>query len=685
MPAAGGFNTMNVLCRVDVLRSAIILCLCVAGSAVAVAANKGAPQGIATDAESGSVIVSAAQAATLCTTTAPYSRQADELGSETSPIRPLNTAVRISGRVVTPSSAPIADVIITVERRVGNWTRELVASTVTNGAGEYVVSGLAAGYNYFVTPQKDVHIFSPASRPLPEVFDDVTDVDFIGVISSGVITGHVRTAAGAAMPGVCILIDTFSGIINPFDPDPPSAEPPPATPSAVTIFTDEHGFYTSGPLTVGRTYTVTPSSPGYTFQPMRHTFFSLSSGVTTGDFIAVVAATSFTVSGFVRKADTGEAVPGVTMEISGALTGSTRTNTFGAYRFDGIPAGATVRLSPVNLHNAVAQPPQLTFSGVASDIIGADFLLEEARPSLAWTGEPGYTDDGVDPDIGASTTAFTFRVRYTDPNGDAPAAGYPQLHLLKDGVPLPGSPFTMSSTETFFAHGVIFCWRGSLEPGDDYSYFFEAYDQWGSTAIGVHGSPVSGPTVTAAETPVYTISGRIRTDAGVGLNGVSVTVSGTVHRTTVTEGDGTYVVRELPAGAYTIVPSLDGFTFDPPQREYLALDRDLTGQNFSAFPVTAISGSTRISGGASGYIRRSHRESVVIAAVPLESGTMVLSCYTLHGRVVYRETVHCRAHRTCTVSWNGTARDGSPLAAGIYIIHLHGCGITLRSAVALVP
>jgi hypothetical protein len=52
---------------------------------------------------------------------------------------------------------------------------------------------------------------------------------------------------------------------------------------------------------------------------------------------------------------------------------------------------------------------------------------------------------------------------------------------------------------------------------------------------------------------------------------------------------------------------------------------------------------------------------------------------------VYRETVHCRAHRTCTVSWNGTARDGSPLAAGIYIIHLHGCGIALRSAVALVP
>lgn len=43
-------------------------------------------------------------------------------------------------------------------------------------------------------------------------------------------------------------------------------------------------------------------------------------------------------------------------------------------------------------------------------------------PTLAWTGEAGYTADGAAPDAGLSGSTFTFRVEYTDTNNDPPSA-----------------------------------------------------------------------------------------------------------------------------------------------------------------------------------------------------------------------------------------------------------------------
>ncbi len=43
-----------------------------------------------------------------------------------------------------------------------------------------------------------------------------------------------------------------------------------------------------------------------------------------------------------------------------------------------------------------------------------------AVPTLYWTGESNYTNDGVDPDSGAQFSNFTFRVNYTDADNDYP-------------------------------------------------------------------------------------------------------------------------------------------------------------------------------------------------------------------------------------------------------------------------
>ncbi|MEJ2202091.1 MAG: LamG domain-containing protein [Desulfuromonadaceae bacterium] len=45
-----------------------------------------------------------------------------------------------------------------------------------------------------------------------------------------------------------------------------------------------------------------------------------------------------------------------------------------------------------------------------------------AAPTLAWTGETGYVDNGVDPDAAVGGSDFVFRINYADTDNDAPAA-----------------------------------------------------------------------------------------------------------------------------------------------------------------------------------------------------------------------------------------------------------------------
>ena len=118
-------------------------------------------------------------------------------------------------------------------------------------------------------------------------------------------------------------------------------------------------------------------------------------------------------------------------------------------------------------------------------------------PTLTWTGEPGYEADGVSPDEGDSTLTFTFRVKYTDADGDAPLTGYPKLYLNKSGNPVTGSPFTMveGNTDPFTTGRIYTIDKNNLEAGSDYTYYFEAKDINNNTATGIATIEKSGPVV----------------------------------------------------------------------------------------------------------------------------------------------------------------------------------------------
>ena len=125
-------------------------------------------------------------------------------------------------------------------------------------------------------------------------------------------------------------------------------------------------------------------------------------------------------------------------------------------------------------------------------------------PALSWTGEPNYISDGIDPEVVFTTSAFNFRVTYSDADDEAPASGYPKLHVKKGGSEIEGSPFTMSYVSGNNNTGAIYAYSKTIDSfGADYTYYFEAYDVWGATATGFPASATDSPDlVTPAVTSI---------------------------------------------------------------------------------------------------------------------------------------------------------------------------------------
>ncbi|APF20287.1 Sulphatase-modifying factor protein [Caldithrix abyssi DSM 13497] len=119
------------------------------------------------------------------------------------------------------------------------------------------------------------------------------------------------------------------------------------------------------------------------------------------------------------------------------------------------------------------------------------------EPTLTWTGEAGYESDGVNPDTLKENETVTFRVKYSDPDGDQPAEGYPKVYIFKNGNAINGSPFVMSqaNSESFISGRIYLLTTDSLVEGNDYTYKFEAKDINEITAIGEATQEKQGPVV----------------------------------------------------------------------------------------------------------------------------------------------------------------------------------------------
>jgi hypothetical protein len=176
-----------------------------------------------------------------------------------------------------------------------------------------------------------------------------------------------------------------------------------------------------------------------------------------------------------------------------------------------------------------------------------DFTLDATTPAMSWTGAAGYVSDGLNPETGASTTTFNFRVKYTDADNDSPADGYPKVHIKKGGAEISGSPFAMSFVSGDYNTGAIYAYSSILSTGANYSYYFEAKDLWGAAAAGVSTAPINGPVVSAPPNSPPAISWT--NEVNYVSDGLNPEAGGTttyfVYRVKYTDPD-----NDSPAGGY---------------------------------------------------------------------------------------------------------------------------------------
>ncbi|MDD3773886.1 MAG: hypothetical protein PHW50_01210 [Patescibacteria group bacterium] len=81
----------------------------------------------------------------------------------------------------------------------------------------------------------------------------------------------------------------------------------------------------------------------------------------------------------------------------------------------------------------------------------------------------------------------------------------------------------------------------------------------------------------------YSISGKVSED-NVGLSGVTISYG---SKKVVTNANGFYTISSVANGNYTLIPSLDGYFFEPVNKKVLVAGANISGQNFiaSAKPV----------------------------------------------------------------------------------------------------
>jgi hypothetical protein len=141
----------------------------------------------------------------------------------------------ISGKVLTKSGKPVANVAMTLGG-------EASGVAVTDANGRYAFRQLANG-TYTVTPALTGYTFSSVSRTITVNGADKTGKNFTAITHA--IWGYVRNPSGVPMAGVTM---TLGGD------------------AAKMRVTDSNGFYRFRNLPDG-SYTVTPAKTGKTFEP----------------------------------------------------------------------------------------------------------------------------------------------------------------------------------------------------------------------------------------------------------------------------------------------------------------------------------------------------------------------------------------------------------------------------------
>lgn len=160
------------------------------------------------------------------------------------------------------------------------------------------------------------------------------------------------------------------------------------------------------------------------------------------------------------------------------------------------------------------------------------------------SARPLLTDGAVTPDTGTTATQFTYTVKYSDPEGDAPAVD--GVQVLIDGQP---HVMTRAAGVPNYVTGVTYTYTTTLGAGS-HNFMFQATDgtdlitsplQSGKPTVDAVGLTVNASPNPAALGSQITVSGEVLPKRAATLNVVLDRPAGAnVNRTVTTDASGAY-------------------------------------------------------------------------------------------------------------------------------------------------
>jgi hypothetical protein len=276
------------------------------------------------------------------------------------------------------------------------------------------------------------------------------------------------------------------------------------------------------------------------------------------DYLRTVPPASFSIVGQVVDNE-GRGIEGVTLSLGGlqqVLT--TVTDADGNFIFKGLPTSGRYSLTPSQTYFTYA-PSQTFFDIVSGDQTAIFYatLVHSIRGRI--TQSNGPTIRGVTVNLTGSRAATAV----TDINGD-----YSFVKLPADG----------SYTVTPVRSG----------------YY---YQQPSMTFDGLHSDR------TADFTETISINGRIVDEAGRGLSGVNLILSGSANLATTTDAGGNYSfagLSEFSGYSYTVAPFKPSYSFNPLTKTITHQDAGSKTLNFTAMPHLTYSISGKLTDGVNG-------------------------------------------------------------------------------------
>jgi len=315
-------------------------------------------------------------------------------------------------------------------------------------------------------------------------------------------------------------------------------------PEPVITITDAQGKYDFPGLETPINYIVTPSRPGYYFIPSSAQVTIQDASQENVDFVAVLGVT---ISGQVILNSSGLA--GVTMTLSGTTSVTTQTDSQGNYSFSNLVPGAYT-VTPSKQGYGFSPPSQSVT------------ITDANQEGINFTAVAGYAISGRITLNGSGLSGVT--------------------------ITLSGNASSVTETNAEGNYVFVGLSNGSyvVTPTKE-GYQFSPASQ--SVTIADANKEVIDFTATAG----YTISGKV-TVTGVGLSGVTMTLSGGVSLTTTTDSLGDYSFNNLGNGTYIITPSKEGYGFSPLSETVTISGANQGNIDFSATLGYTISGQVTL-------------------------------------------------------------------------------------------